>query len=111
MTEEQLLKMLADEKDEIAAAVRKKAVEAMTASLSWQLPQSVTKAVTEFFEAEIVPEIKAHLADQKGPIVDASIKAASEIGDLVAAQMVKQAVESMTGYRSSEVIKALMGVR
>lgn len=111
MTEDQLSQMLADHKDEIAASVRKKAIEAMTASLSYQLPQSVTQAVREFFETEIVPEIKAHLEDQKGAIVEASIKAASEIGDKVAELLVKQAVESMTGYRSGEVVKALMGVR
>lgn len=111
MTEDQLSQMLKDYKDEIAASVRNKAIEAMTASLGYQLPQSVTQAVKEFFEAEIVPEIKAHLEDQKGPIVEASIKAASEIGDKVAELLVKQAVESMTGYRSGEVIKALMGVR
>lgn len=111
MTEDELKQFLANEKDAIAAAIRAKAIEAMTDSVRWQLPQSVTKAVGEFFEEEIVPEVKKSLADQKGPIVEAAIKAASEIGDLVAAQMVKQAVESMTGYRSGDVIKALMGVR
>ena len=111
MTEEQLLAFLEDSKAEIAASVKDRAIDAMTRSLEYQLPQSVTKAVADFFEAEIVPEIQKHLADQKGPIVAASIKAASQIGDRVAEALVEKAVESMSGYRSGEVIKALMGVR
>lgn len=111
MTEDELKQFLLDEKDAIAAAVRARAIDAMTSSVQWQLPQSVTKAVGEFFEEEIVPEVKKALADQKGPIVEAAIKAASEIGDKVAVTLVEKAVESMTGYRSGEVIKALMGVR
>ena len=111
MTEEQLLAFLQDNKDDIAASVKAKAIEAMTQDLKWRLPDAVTKAVAAFFEAEIVPEIQKHLADQKGPIVAASIKAASQIGDKVAEALVEKAVESMSGYRSGEVIKALMGVR
>lgn len=111
MTEEQLLAFLEDSKAEIAASVKDRAIAAMTRSLEYQLPHSVTKAVADFFEAEIVPEIQKHLADQKGPIVAASIKAASQIGDKVAEALVEKAVESMSSYRSGEVIKALMGVR
>lgn len=111
MTEEDLHQFPAAEKDAIAKAVRDRAIAAMTESIRWQMPQSVTQAVGEFFEAEIVPEIKKHLADQKGPIVEASIKAAAVIGDKIAEAMVEKAVESMSGYRSSEVLKALMGVR
>ena len=111
MTEEELHSFLVTEKDAIAAAVRDRAIAAMTQSIQWQMPQSVTAAVADFFEAEIVPEIKKHLADQKGPIIEGSIKAAAAIGDKVAEAMVEKAVESMTGYRSSEVLKALMGVR
>ena len=111
MTEEELHNFLVTEKDAIAAAVRDRAIAAMTESIRWQMPQSVTAAVAEFFEAEIVPEVKKALSDQKGPIVEASIKAAAVIGDKGAEALVEKAVESMTGYRSSEVIKALMGVR
>lgn len=111
MTEEDLHNFLAAEKDSIAQAIKEKAIAAMTESIRWQIPQSVTQAVAEFFDAEIVPEIKKHLADQKGPIVEASIKAAAVIGDKVAEAMVEKAVETMSGYRSGEVLKALMGVR
>lgn len=111
MTEADMLKFLEENKADIAADIRKKTVDAMTESIKWQLPDSVRKAVLEFFEAEIIPEIKKSLAAEKGPIITASIKASAEVGDLVAKAIMEKAVESMTGYRSSEVIKALFGVR
>lgn len=111
MTEEDLKQFLEENSADIQEAVKARTIEAMTRHLEYSLPNSIRETVVEFIESEIVPEVKKHLADQKGPIVAASCKAASEIGDKVAELMVKQAVESMTGYRSGDVIKALMGVR
>ena len=111
MTEQELMQFLDDNRADIAASIKEKAVEAMTSSIRYQMPAAVTEAVATFFKDEIVPEIIASLKDQKGPIISASVKAAAAIGDAVAEKMVAQAVESMTGYRSGEVLKALMGVR
>lgn len=111
MTEEDLKKFLEENSADIQQAVKARTIDAMTSHLEYSLPPTIRNTVAEFIETEIVPELKRHLADQKGPIVEASCKAASEIGDKVAEMMVKQAVESMTGYRSGDVLKALMGVR
>ena len=111
MTEDDLKKFLEENADDIKASVKSRTIEAMTRHIEYSLPAGVRDAVSTFVTDEIVPEVKKHLADQKGPIVEAACKAASEIGDKVAEMMVKQAVDSMTGYRGGEVLKALMGVR
>ena len=111
MTEDDLKAFLADNAVDIQQAVKAATIKAMTQHLEWSLPNGVRDVVAKFIEDEIVPEVKAHLAAQKGPIVEAACKAASEIGDKVAVLLVEKATEAMTGYRSGDVIKALMGVR
>jgi len=111
MNENDLRKFLEENSADIQKAVKAKAIEALTEGIRWQIPHECQAVVSEFIKAEIVPEIRKHLEDQKGPMVEAAIKASAEIGDAVAKKMVETAVESMTGYRSSEVLKALMGVR
>lgn len=111
MTEDQLREFLSENRSEIAEAVKVKTIAAMTSGMEYQIPAFVREIVSEFFKDEIAPELKKHLAEQKGPIIEASTKAASEIGDKVAELLVKQAVESMTGYRANDVVKSLMGVR
>ena len=111
MTEEDLKTFLEENKIDIQIAVKAATIKAITQNLEYSLPSGVREIVAKFIEEEIVPEVKAHLATQKGPIVEAACKAASEIGDKVAVLLVEKATEAMTGYRSGEVIKALMGVR
>lgn len=111
MTEAELLQFLQENKDDIVKSVKAKAIEAMTDQVRWNLTTTVQETVTEFVKDEVIPAIKAHLQEQKGPIIAAAVKAASEIGDKVAEKMVTTAVESLTGYRGGDVIKALMGVR
>ena len=84
MTEDEMLKFLQENKADIAASVKARAVDAMTQSLQWQLPSAVQAAVSEFFTAEIIPELVKSLSDQKGPIIEAAVKASTEIGDAVA---------------------------
>jgi hypothetical protein len=111
MTEDDLRAFLEENKIDIQSAVKAATIKAMTQHLEWSLPNGVREVVATFIEEEIVPEVKAHLQAQKGVIVEAACKAASEIGDKVSVLLVEKATEAMTGYRSGEVIKALMGVR
>ncbi len=111
MTEDDLQKFLADNKEDIIRSVKAKAIEAMTEQVRWGLSSAVQTTVDGFIKDDVIPAIKAHLQEHKGPIIAAAIKAASEIGDKVAEKLVTTAVESMTGYRGGEVLKALLGVR
>ena len=111
MNESDLHKFLEENKDDIAKSIKEKAVSAMTESLRWQLPGAVQEAVSQFFKDEIIPELIEHLKDQKGPIIEAAITASAEIGETVSKLLIKTAVDRMTGYAASDVIKALMGVR
>lgn len=111
MTEQELLQFMQDNKDDIVRSVKAKAIEAMTDQVRWSLSAAVQEVVNGFVAEEVIPALKAHLQEHKGPIIAATIKAASEIGDKVSEKLITTAVESMTGYRGGEVIKALMGVR
>ena len=111
MDERELLQFLQDNKEDIIRSVKVKAIDAMTEQVRWGLSQAVQEVVNGFVAEEVIPALKAHLQDNKGPIIAAAIRAASEIGDKVSEKLITTAVESMTGYRGGEVIKALMGVR
>ncbi len=111
MTEDDMKKFLEDNREDIALAIKAKMIEGLTQHVSYQLPSSVLVAVQDFIAAEIIPGVKVALMDQKGVILEAAIKASCEIGDLVAKTLVKTATESLTGYKASDVIKTLMGVR
>jgi len=111
MTEEELTKFLDQNKDAIMAATRASIIEKIQDTMRWSLPDEVHATVAKFLKEEIVPEVVKCLAEQKGPIVAAAKKAATELGNALAEKMTEQAVKSLDGYRCEEVFKALLGVK
>lgn len=111
MTQDELTKFLADNKDAFLEATRKAVLEKVQESVRWSLPDSVQNAVSTFLKDEIVPEITKILADQRGPIIEAAKKSAVALGNALAEKMMEQAVKSLDGYRCEEVFKALLGVK
>lgn len=109
MTEDELSAFLEDNKEDILRASKDAILDKITATLSYQLPSFVTDEVTKFMRDEIAPAVADHLQSEKGAIVAAVKKAASEIGDELAKQMVAKAAANMTGYRSHDVFKSLFG--
>lgn len=47
-------------------------IESVTQKLRWEVPESINKAVKEFVEEEVVPEIRAALLEDKDEIVNAA---------------------------------------
>lgn len=109
MTPEDLSKSLDDNRADVMAAAKTAILNKITQSVQWSLPDVMHKQVHDFMTAEIAPEVAKQLADQKGAIMEATAKAASEIGDALAKAMVKQAAESMVGYKGREIFKSLFG--
>ena len=111
MTKDDLERFLLENKDDIAATVKAKAIESLTSQYRWDISDQVSKAVNEFVTAEIIPEVAKELQAQKGPILQAVLTSLSDISDDIAQALTKRAVEQINGYAFRDVIKALFDVK
>lgn len=99
MTEEDLKEFLEANKAEIQAQVKQRLIDGLLVDHKWTMREQIGDVVSEFMKAEIMPAVREHLASEKGAILEAAIKAASEIGNLLAQQIVTQATKNLTGGR------------
>lgn len=109
MKAEDLKEFLEENAETIKSAVRTKMIESLLADHRWEISAEISKVVEEFVSAEIVPQVKAYLADNKGPILQAAIAGAAEIGDTLAKAIAKRTAERLDpeGYQFRAVVKAL----
>lgn len=109
MTEEDLKEFLEENKAQIKEAVRGRMVESLLAQHRWEIGAQISKIVEEFVAAEIVPEVKKYLADNKGPILTAACAGAAEIGDALAKGIVERTAKKLKsdGYEFRQVMEAL----
>lgn len=109
MTEDDLKEFLEVNKSDIQRAVKDKMIAGLIEQNRWEISSTISKIVEEFVAAEIVPEIRKYLADNKGPILEAAIKGASEIGDTLSKAIVARTVKKLNpaGYEFRSVLKAL----
>jgi hypothetical protein len=109
MTEEDLKEFLDANKTEIQQAVKAKMIAGLIEQNRWEISGEIAKVVQEFVSSEIVPEVKKYLADNKGPLIAAAIKGASEIGDSLAKAIVERTAKKLKGdsYEFRAVMKSL----
>jgi hypothetical protein len=109
MTEEDLKEFLESNKKEIQKAVRERMIESLLAQHRWEIGAHISKVVEEFVAAEIVPEIKKYLADNKGPILTAACAGAAEVGDALAKGIVERTAKKLKSdsYEFRQVMEAL----
>lgn len=109
MTDDDLKEFLEENRESIKAAVKAKMIDSLLAEHRWDISSEIKKAVEAFVAAEVVPEVKKYLADNKGPILQAAVAGAAEIGDTLAKAIAKQTAERLdpNGYRFRQVLKAL----
>ncbi|PZU22466.1 MAG: hypothetical protein DI589_11265 [Shinella sp.] len=99
MTEEDLKQFLKDNKEDIQRQVRQRLIDGLLANHSWTMRDQISEVVSEFMKTEIVPEVRAYLAGEKSAILEAAIKGASEISDMMAKAMVEQASKNLQSNR------------
>jgi hypothetical protein len=104
MTEEDLANFLKDNAEAMKKAAIEACVDKIKRDIEWRMPDVVQKAVNDFMADEIAPAVVAALKSEKDGIIAATTKAASEIGDQLAKQMAKTAVENLSGYRAKSII-------
>ena len=107
MTKEELDAFLEANSSEINGAIKAKLIEGLINQHRWEMSEIVAKTVNEFVTTEIVPEIKAYLQSEKGPILEAAKTAAREIGDLITTQMVTTAAKNIQGYNFRSIVEPI----
>lgn len=109
MTEDDLKEFLETNKKQIQSAVKDKMIERLLEQNRWSIGEAIAKTCEEFVQAEIVPEVKKYLADNKGPLLAAAIKGASEIGDTLAKAIVERTAKKLKadGYEFRQVMEVL----
>lgn len=109
MTEEDLKKFLEDNKADIQAQVRQRMIDSLLSEHRWSISSQISEIVNEFIRDEIAPAVKAHLQSEKSDILEAAVKSASGIGDLLAKALVERAAKNISGdsYSFRNTLKAI----
>lgn len=109
MTPDDLKDFLDANADDIKAAVKAKMIEGLLQNHQWQITGEISQVVKEFVSDEIVPEVKKHLMDQKGPILEAALVGAAEMGANLAKAIAERSAKNLTSdsYQFRQVMEAL----
>jgi ABC-type phosphate/phosphonate transport system substrate-binding protein len=110
MTEEDLKKFLDANKAEIQLQVKQRLIDGLLANHSWTMREQIGDVVAAFMRDEIMPEVKAYLVSEKSSILEAAVKGAAEIGDMLSKQLVAQAAKNLdgkSGYQFRAIAKAI----
>ncbi len=109
VTEEDVKAFLEANREDINAQVKQRLIDGLLQSHRWEMSDQISKVVGEFMAEEVMPEVKKFLASEKGPIIEAAIGAASQIGDMLTQEMVKKAAKNIGegSYRYRDVIKQI----
>ena len=99
MTEEDLKQFLVDNKAEINAQVKQRLIEGLLVNHQWTMREHISDIVSEFMKTEIAPAVREYLAGEKSAILEAAVKAASEVSDMLAKNMVAQAAKNLQTNR------------
>ncbi len=96
-------------KVEVQNAVKARIIEGLLSQHRWEISGEVAKAVQDFVAAEVMPEVKKYLQEQKGPIVQAALAGAAEIGENIAKALAMRAAKNLThdSYQFRAVMKAV----
>lgn len=109
MTEEDLKQFLEENAGAIKAQVKERMIAGLLAEHRWTISSQIGEIVNEFIKNEIAPKVKEHLQSEKSEILEAAIKSASGIGDMLAKALVEQAAKNIQGgsYNFRNTLKAI----
>lgn len=109
MTPDDLKEFLSENAESIKAAVKAKMIDTLLQQHQWDMTSEIREVVKDFVSKEIVPEVKKHLQDQKGPILEAALVGASEIGASLAKAIAERSAKNLTSdsYQFRQVMEAL----
>ena len=110
MTEDDLKDFLEENDAAIKSAVKAKMIERLMETHRWAITDEIANVVKDFVSTEIVPEVKKYLAEQKGPIVNAAIAGAAEIGDTLSKAITERAAKNIQAdsYHFRQIMEVLL---
>lgn len=102
--------LLEESRGQLVSAIVADAKQRLSWTVGTQLVESVQPVVKEFIQAEVMPELRARLFEQKAVILEAATQAAIEIGEAVAKRLVSDAQSAMqNGYQRTKIMEAIFG--
>lgn len=111
MTEQQLKDFLEENKADIQAAVKSAAIERLIAQHSWDISSQIRDVVREFVEKEVLPEVEAALAEQKGALVAGVIAGLAPMADELAKGLAADAAKTIgDDWRRKNIVKAIFNL-
>ena len=96
----EIQQILSDGRQQIIEAAAKQVAERCRWDMADEIDKKVRATVSQYMEAEIVPEIQASLQDKKALIL-------KEINDSIA--RIAKAANSLAGYQGNDIIKKIFG--
>lgn len=105
----EIAEILSANKEQIKSKALESLKLAIMDNIGWSTKNAIQKAVDEFMEAEIIPEIGEVLKGHKQEILDGIIKSSSQIAVRIAELIAEKAMKNLSSdsYRSGEIIKKI----
>lgn len=105
ITENEIKKAMEASRENITHAIVEHLKERMIHDIRYSSNDVVEKEIKSFIDAEIVPEIRKSLHENKKIILEQLNTAAVAIGTEVAKGLITKAVSNMTGYRGMKFLR------
>ena len=93
--------MLPQITEEVAAELRKRALE----SISWEVKEAVQAEVRTYLTDSVLPQVRKELAQHEAEIRAAMVAAVRASGLLVAEKLQEAATKKMASYEGDKVLK------
>ena len=105
---ESLKEIVDGAKTEIKAQLVAQVKSSLADACHWQLSQAVKAEVETFVAAEIVPELRKQLLDEKGTILEAAVRVAQATGAELENALIKEMTENLgQSWKRHEMMKTL----
>lgn len=110
MDEASLKEFLEANAESIKATVKEAAINKLLEQHRWNISEQISTVVNAFVKDQVIPEVTAALAENKGMIVEAAISAVANIGkDLSEALTLSAAKNVKDDWKRKDICKAIFG--
>jgi hypothetical protein len=109
LDDDQLKDLIANSFKNIRSTVEKDLIESVGNSLRWQLEEQYKTTISEFFNEEIAPTLKAQLVENKVAIMESIgeslVEKSKAIGDAITKKMLEEIVGG--SYKAGKIFEAI----
>lgn len=106
--EKQIEKGLKESEAQIVERIKENLIEKISHGYSWDMQCLTKETIETFYSEQIAPELVKLLCEQKGEIMKGVRNGAVGLGIAVGNALIKNAEESLSGYKAGEILKTLV---